>query len=190
MTKSHGEDVYASTFQFKTGVHEDHHESLRDFLYKFAFNLGEAYEYLAIVKQSVDLEPKVRTELFSRVYSMSLQCFALSIRKMTDQSSERSVRKLISLAVKTELAPEHTKKIEAIYKHYDKFLNKFVVHQDIDSVHQAISYFPDTDVVDEDIRYLREYYLNLASEICKSYINVSGKSADYSSDLAKLVDNS
>lgn len=187
MAKSYGEKAYANSFQFKAGVDAADHEELRDFLYKYSFNLSEAYEYLRILTQVNEIDSKVKSELFYRIYAMSLQSFALCIRKLTDQPSERSIRKLIDFAVKPLYAQDHKDQIDEIYKHYKKFLNKFVVHQDVDSIHVGIGYFPDLNVITKDMAHLREYYLQLTNEICTKHINVSGKSHDYSSELLKIV---
>ena len=186
MTKSSGEKSYADKYIFKSIVKPCDHEDLKDFLYKYAFNLNEAYQYLGLVKQTLDTHPGIKTELIYRIYAMGLQCFALSVRKITDTKSKRSLRRLINLAVKPALAAEHKNKISDIYTHYEKFLNKFVVHQDLESIHEGIGFFPETEVIDNDLNYLREYYLTLTQEICVSYMDVTGNPSNFTNDLAKL----
>lgn len=188
MGKSEGEEAYASVFQFKSHVDAKDHEKLRDFLYKYSFNLSEAYEYLFIIIACNEIDTDSKPELFHRIYGMSLQCFALCIRKITDNASERSVRKLIDLAVKPEFITDHKSKVEEIYKHYEKFLNKFVVHQDVYSVHDGVAFFPNENIIKKDLEYLREYYFSIAFEICSSFINVTGEGAFYDLDLEKLID--
>lgn len=187
--KSTGEEIYASSFKFKDSINDAQAIKLRDFLYKYSFNLSEAYEYLFLVQQMHEIEDERKTDLFGRIYAMGLQCLALSIRKMTDNSSERSVKKLLILITNPPVIDqiEQTKIIDEIYKHYDNFLNKFVVHQDVPSIHEALSYFPDTDLIINDLRVLREHYLTIVQKLCTSYINVDGEGSFFTPELEKLL---
>lgn len=189
MARSLGEEKFASSFQFRPNVTVKDREVLRDYLYKFAHNLSEAHDYRELLANIHDLEADIEStsSLLFRISGMSLQCFALCIRKITDNSSERSIRKLINITIKPDLIAEHKNEIINIYKHYDKFLDKFVVHQDAQSVHEGISFFPDTDVIDKDLQTLREYYETLVSELCVSYIKVKEDGEYLGFELQKLL---
>jgi len=185
--RGQGEQTYVDSFIVKDFINSSDRELIKDYLYKFSFNLSEAYEYLFLVSQCNDIEAEWKSELFYRIYGMALQCLALCIRKMTDASSERSVRKLVAITEKYKVAVVDEQQIEIIYRHYDKFLNKFVVHQDVHSINDGVSFFPDTKVVVNDLERLRSYYLGIAQSYCNGYIDVSGEGHYYGFDLEKIV---
>lgn len=178
---------YSSAFLFKKLINTKFHDDLGDYLYKFAFNLQEAHEYVSIFLECYDIEIEYRTVLINRIHIMSLQCYALSIRKMTDYSSERSLRKLKQLLPSTSAVIEYSTTIDSIYKHYEKFLNKFVVHQDTISISNALELIPNKKVILEDLQALREYYLTLCREICTGFIGIDEDGTYFGVEIEKLL---
>jgi hypothetical protein len=133
----------------------------------------------------MDTDNKV--DVVYRIHGMSLQCFALCIRKLTDKQSERSVRKLINMSIQPRYLNRELAAIVEIYSHYEKFLNQFVVHQDVTSVHDGLKLFPDTEVIEADLKHLEGLYIKLVKEICTKYINVKRNNQGYGQDLDKLT---
>lgn len=187
MKRSVGEEAFAQIFQFKDFVTNEHHEKLRDFLYKFAHNLKEAHEYLQIAMQVHEIDFDSRSELLYRIQAMALQCFPLAMRRMTDNISKRGVQALISEVVHNDFKQSEIDKIKDIYKHYQYFLDKGHTHQDKQSIHAVLSRFPDSDVIDSDLKHLEELYLKIVREICAGYINVQRNPHDYQAELELLI---
>ncbi len=186
-TRSDGEEAFAQAFQFHDIVPATDHEKLRDFLYKFAHNLMEAHEYLQIAKQVHDIDFDTRSELIYRVQAMALQCFPLAMRRLTDNISTRGVQALINQLVRDEFKDDELLKLKTVYGHYKYFLDKGHAHQDKQSIKQVLSKFPDSDVIEGDLKHLEELYSRLVKEICTSYINVKRNPHDYKSELELLI---
>lgn len=187
MSLSEGEKAYRDVFQFAPFVVKDHVPKLKDLLYKFAHNLSEAYDYLEILEYVNGMGSENKNELAYRIHGMSLQCFALSLRKLTDRQSQRSARKLVEKVYKPELKQQELDSIESVYGHYEKFLNKFVAHQDNWSISDGLAVFPDNDVIEADLKYLNDLYDKVCKKICTSYIGVSRKSRGYGPMLDRLT---
>jgi hypothetical protein len=185
--KSVGEEAFAQTFQFAPFVPAQDHDELRDFLYKFAHNYDEAKEYLQILKQVDEIETDKKSELLFRIQGMALQCFPLAMRRMTDNISKRSLQKLVTKVVRDEFKTEEIEKIKAIHEHYQVYLNKGVAHQDELSVQEILKSFPNTDVIEEDMKHLETLYNKLVKETCTKYIGIGRKPTDYKLELDKLV---
>jgi Txe/YoeB family toxin of Txe-Axe toxin-antitoxin module len=184
---SDGEKAFAQVFQFAPFVPQEDHDELRDFLYKFAHNFKEAQEYLQILKQVDDIDFDQKSELLFRVQAMALQCFPLAMRRMTDNISKRSLQKLVTKAVRDEFKVTEINKIKEIHSHYKLYVDKGVAHQDEVSVKENLEAFPDTSVIDADMKYLNELYNKLVKEICTGYIKINGKPHDYEDELMKLI---
>ena len=187
MSMSEGEASYSSSFVFKDAIDKKSQEELRDYLYKFAFNLQEAHEYMSILDSCADIESKNRTEFIQRIFIMSLLSISLSIRKITDRSSERSIRKLERILPSSGAISEYSDKIEPIYANYEKFLNKFVAHQDKIGIHDALGHIPDLKIMHKDLQTLREYYLLLCNEICRGYIGIDEDGTYFGFEINKLL---
>jgi len=181
-----GEEAFAQTFQFFKHVPASDHEELRDFLYKFAHNYREAEEYLRILEQVHEIDFDQKSELLFRILVMSLQCFPLAMRRMTDNISKRSLQKLVLKIIDEERRSTELQKIKDIHEHYSFYLNKGVAHQDEPSVADVLKAFPDTDIIKADMKHLKELYQKLVNEMCSKYIGIDGKPHDYASELAKL----
>lgn len=186
-TKSVGEEAFAQTFQFAPFVPATDHEELRDFLYKFAHNFDEAKEYLQILKQVDEIDTGSKSELLYRVQGMALQCFSLAMRRLTDNISKRSLQKLVTKIVRDEFKADETDKIKAIHEHYKVYLDKGVAHQDELSIQEILKSFPDTDVIEADMRHVEGLYNKLVNEICTKYIGIGRLPVDYEPELKKLV---
>lgn len=187
MTRSVGEEAFAQTFQFKSFVPSEDREELRDFLYKYAHNFGEAKEYLQILKQVDNIEYNSKSELLFRIQAMSLQCFPLAMRRLTDNISKRSLQKLVSKIIKDELKPAEIDKIKNIHEHYKLYLDKGVAHQDELSIKEILESFPDTKVIKADMKHLEDLYNTIVTEICSKYINIGGIPVNYAQQLKRLV---
>jgi len=187
VTRSKGEEAFAQTFQFKPSVPSEDHEELRDFLYKYAHNFGEAKEYLQILKQVDEIEYNIKSELLFRIQAMSLQCFPLAMRRLTDNISKRSLQKLVSKIIKDELKPAEIDKIKNIHEHYKPYLDKGVAHQDELSIKEILESFPDTKVIKADMKNLEDMYNKIVTEICSKYINIGGTPVNYAQQLKRLV---
>jgi len=187
MGKSDGEEAFAQAFQFAPFVPIAEHEVLRDFLYKFAHNFEEAHEYLQILKQVHEIEYDHKSELLCRVQAMAIQCFPLAMRRMTDNVSKRSLQNLVSKAVRDEFKSDEIDKIKEIHSHYSTYLNKGVAHQDKKSIKEVLLAFPDSDVIEKDMKYLEELYVKLVKEICTGYIGINSPPHDYQDELKKLI---
>ena len=184
--RSIGEEEFAQTFQFKSNASQEDQEELRDFFYKFAHNYNEAQEYLQILKQVDNIEYNSEDGLLYRIHGMSLQCFSLSMRRMTDNISERSLQKLITKVVPENLKNEEIKKIKNIYSHYCLYLNTGVAHQDKPSYKDGHEAFPNSDVIEKDMKHLEQLYLKLVLELCSKFISIEDKPYNYSVDLQKI----
>jgi hypothetical protein len=187
MTKSVGEEVFAQTFQFATFVPTEDHEELRDFLYKYAHNFDEAKEYLQILKQVDEIETDSKSELLFRIQGMALQCFPLAMRRLTDNISKRSLQKLVTRVVRDEMKADELNKIKAINDHYKVYLNKGVAHQDELSIKEILKSFPDTDVIEADMKHVEDLYNKLVKEICTKYIGIGRLPVNYEPELKKLI---
>jgi len=185
-SKSDGEEVFSQVFQFTSLVPAEEQEELRDFLYKFAHNYFEAKEYLQLLKQVHEIEFDSKSELLYRIMAMAIQCFPLAMRRMTDNISERSLQKFIPKVVREEFRDDEVQKIKEIHSHYKIYLNKGVAHQDGLSINEALAEFPDSDVIEEDMKHLKELYLKVVNEICTKYIGLDGDPYDYQAELEKL----
>ncbi len=188
MPLSEGEIAYRDAFQFILirNVPQGLQLKLKDLLYKYSHNLSEAYEYLEILEYVNDMDRENKNELVYRIHGMSLQCFALSVRKLTDNSN-RSAKVLINTVIKPELREAETAAINEIYKHFDKFLNKFVVHQDTWSIQEALQSFPDNDTIEADLKHLNDLYDTVVNDLCSDYIRVHRESKGYGPMLDKLI---
>lgn len=188
MAKSVGEEYYSSRFVLSKNIDIEFHTVLRDYLYKFAFNLAEAYEYLFLLDACMDIEESHRSGLIERIYVMSVQCLALSLRKITDNSSKRSIRRINSILPNSPVVRFYQQEIEPLYKRYNRFLDKFVVHQDGESINDALTFLPERGTFISDLELLREYYISLARETCTSYIDLNGEGTYFGLQLQKLAD--
>jgi hypothetical protein len=184
-SKSVGEAAFAQTFQFFKHVDAKDQEELRDFLYKFAHNYMEA-EYLRLLEQLHAIKFGQKSELLVRIQAMALQCFPLAMRRMSDNISKRSLRKLVTKVVREELRDAELQKIKDIHEHYSFYLNKGVAHQDEPSIADVLRAFPNSDIIDADMKHLKELYKKLVKELCSKYIGIEGKPHDYEDELAKL----
>jgi hypothetical protein len=184
--RSEGEEAFAQAFHFLPFVPAVDHEVLRDFLYKFAHNYDEAKEHLQLLKQLDELDADNKSELLFRVQGMALQSFALDMRRMTDNISKRGMQAFVTKVARDEFKAEELNKIKAIHDHYKRFLNKGTVHQDKQSKHETLAAFPDTNVIDADMQYLKELYNKLTKELCSAYIGIDGTPYDYGAELNKL----
>ena len=189
MSQSRREKEYALSFKFKEHVNRADHDILSDYLYKFAFNLTEAHEYAELLNNMDDLSADKDnfSELLNRINIMTLQCFALCIRRIADATSERSVRKLLVLANSKEISEQYADELVTVYRHYKTFLDKSVVHQDALSIYEGVSLFPDTKTVNEDLQLLREIYTFLCIGLCDSYLNVREEGHYFGFELDKLL---
>lgn len=185
--RSDGEEAFAQAFQFAYFVPSNDHEELRDFLYKFAHNYSEAKEYLNILKQLDEIDFDSKSEMLFRIQAMALQCFPLAMRRMTDNISKRSMQKLITKVIRDEFKDKELQKIRDIHSHYNLYLDKGVAHQDAQSIKEILEAFPDTDVIRQDMKHLKELYTKIVEEICKKYISIEVDPYDYSVDLNKLL---
>ncbi len=185
--RSDGEEAFAQAFQFKPFVPAEEHEELRDFLYKFAHNYKEAEEYLQILRQVDELDSDSKSELLFRIQAMALQCFPLAMRRMTDNISKRSLQKLVTKVIRDEFKNEELQRVKDIHSHYKVYLDKGVAHQDEQSIKENLGAFPDTSVIEEDMEHLKQLYLKLVKEICKSCIDIESKPHDYEADLSKIA---
>ncbi len=188
-SKLKGEEAFAKVFQFAPFVPSSEHEELRDFLYKFAHNYSEAKEYLKLLQQVDDIDFNSKSELLFRIQAMSLQCFPLAMRRMTDNISKRSLQKLITKVIREEFKNKELQKIRDIHAHYNLYLDKGVAHQDELSVKETLGAFPDTVVIERDMKHLKKLYLKIVKEICTSYIVLDTKTRSYKPELKKLVIN-
>lgn len=185
--KSLGEEAFAQAFQFAPFVPAQDHDELRDFLYKYAHNYDEAKEYLNVLKQVDEIETKKKSELLFRIQGMALQCFPLAMRRMTDNISKRSLQKLVTKVVRDEFKSSEIDKIKEIHEHYKVYLDKGIAHQDELSIQEILKSFPDTEVIEEDIKHLEGLYNKQVKEICTKYIGIGRKPHDYSTELKKLA---
>ena len=185
--RSAGEEAFAQVFQFKSIVPTEDHDELRDFFYKFRFNYDEAQEYFAILEQAHDMDAFAKSELLFRVYAMALQCFALSMRRLTDHLGNRSLQKLIPKIIAPELMKKELKRIKDIHNHFSFYLNKSVAHQDTFSVKEALESFPETDVIKQDMKHLKDLYLKLVRELCMSYVGMNREPHDFRDEFNKLA---
>lgn len=185
--KSSGEEAFAQAFQFVPFVPTQDHDELRDFLYKFAHNHDEAKEYLQLLKQVDEIETEKKSELLFRIHGMALQCFPLAMRRMTDNISKRSLQKLVTKVIRDEFKSDEIDKIKAIHEHYKPYLDKGVAHQDELSIQEILRSFPNTDVIEEDMKHLEGLYNKLVKEICTKYIGIGRKPHDYRDELNKLA---
>lgn len=109
------------------------------------------------------------------------------MRRMTDNISERGMQKFVTKVVRDEFKATEIAKIKTIYSHYKRFLNKGVAHQDIQSIQETLSAFPNSDVIEKDMQHLKDLYNKLTKEICKKYISIERKPYDYKHELEKLA---
>lgn len=181
-----GEMYFAEQFKFPSTVPIKKQKKLRSYLYKFADNYFEAKEYLQLLKQTHELANINDSEFIFRVSYMSIQCFALAVRRMTD-SGNRSIRELLRMLVVKEEVDAVISEIEAIYGHYSDFLNWMVAHEDIHSKQVALSAFPNTDIIDADMKRLLELYNTIVSQICTECIRIDSNPIDYSNEILKLA---
>lgn len=184
---SEGETAFADTFQFFDIVPEKDVGELRDLLYKYAHNYLEAVEYLQILKQVDAIQSEDKSELLFRIHGMALQCFPLAMRRLTDNISKRSLRKLVTKVVRKELSEQELQKIVEIHEHYSFYLDKGVAHQDEYSIKQILEAFPDSDIIDEDMQHLEDLYNTLVRELCSRYITIKQAAHDYNDELHKLI---
>ncbi len=189
-SRSPGEEAFAQAFQFAPIVPTSDHEELGDYLYKFSHNYDEAKEDLEVLKQVNAIGLKNESKLLPRVMSMSLQSYALDMRRMTDLSSRRSVRRLLNKVLKPELRAEEIAKLEEIHGHFSFYLNKGTAHQDEHSIKEVLEAYPDTETIEKDMTHLRELYLKIVKEICTSYIGIDSDPDDYSQELELLAQKS
>lgn len=186
-SKSAGEEAFAQVFKFAPVVPAEDHEELRDFLYKFAHNYAEAEEHLQLLNQIYEIHFDSKSELLFRIQVMALQCFPLAMRRMTDNISKRSMQMLVTKVVRDEFKDAELKKVKDIHDHYKLYLNKGVAHQDKQSIKENLTAFPDTDVVEADMKHLKNLYLKLVKEICTGYIDLTSGPKNYQNELEKLV---
>lgn len=185
--RSDGEEAFAQAFQFAHFVPANDHEELRDFLYKFAHNYSEAKEYLNMLQQLNEIGIDGKSEMLFRIQAMALQCFPLAMRRMTDNTSKRSMQKLVAKLIRDEFNDSELKKIRDIHSHYNLYLDKGVAHQDEQSIKEILEAFPNTDVITQDMKYLSDLYTKIVEEICKKYISIEADPYNYSVDLRKLL---
>lgn len=185
--RSDGEEAFAQAFQFADFVPANDHGELRDFLYKFAHNYSEAKEYLNILQQLDEIGVDSKSEMLFRIQAMALQCFPLAMRRMTDNTSKRSMQKLVAKLIRDELKDSELQKIRDIHSHYNLYLDKGVAHQDAQSIKEIFEAFPDTDVIGRDMKHLKELYMKIVEEICIKYISIETAPYNYSIDLRKLL---
>lgn len=188
MNRPEGEEAYAQVFQFKSFVPDTVKDKLRDYLYKIAHNFIEAKEYLEILKGIDELSAlESDSELIFRIQGMALQSFALAMRRITDKSGQRSLQKFIPAFFNKKYVDVEVKKIQEIYSHYEKYLNKGVAHQDSWSIHQALGNFPDTEIIESDIKHIEDFYYKIVKELCTIYASVEHSKHDYKVELLKLI---
>ncbi len=181
-----GEEAYAQVFQFKDEVNRSDQDEIRDFLYKIAFNLEEAYAYLELLKSVDAHDKKAWSELIFRINGMSLQCFALAIRRLTDRRGKRSLQKFTKF-LEPDRAKTEGAKFETVYSHYEDFINKGIAHQDDWSTKEIFESFPDTHVIDSDLQEIEEFYIKITQEMCSKYAKIVKNDYDYSEALNRLV---
>lgn len=187
MKRSKGEEAYAQVFQFKAEVNTADHETLRDYLYKIAYNYNEAYEYLGILEAIDQLDIlDSKANLVFRIQGMALQCLTLSMRRLTDRTGNRSLQKFIPKFIKPVEAEIELQKIDNIYSHYKDHATKGVAHQDTWSIKQVLNSFPDTKVILKDLKSIECFYYKIVKEICTNYIGISSNHSDYRAELQKL----
>ena len=184
-----GEEQYANVFQFKKSIGKDKQEELRDFLYKFSINYTDARKKLSILDYMSEKADGTISSFFIEVHGMTLVCFAIAMRKMTDNSGKRSVKKLVSKVMKNQkMTDEAESKIEEIYSHYKAFLDKYGVHQDEDGIIGTVSCFPDKDKIEDDLEYLRGLYESITKKNCINYIQLDMKEFDFKKDIDRLLE--
>lgn len=185
--RSDGEEAFAQAFQFAHFVPANGHGELRDFLYKFAHNYSEAKEYLNMLQKLNEIGVDSKSEMLFRIQAMALQCFPLAMRRMTDNISKRSMQKLVTKVISDEFKDSELQKVRDIHSHYNLYLDKGVVHQDEQSIKEILEAFPDTRVIGQDMKHLRELYTKIVEAICIQYISIDTDPYDYSVDLKKLL---
>lgn len=185
--KSAGEEAFAQTFQFFQFVPASAQEELRDFLYKFAHNYDEAKEHLRLLEQVDAIDFDVKSELLFRIQVMAIQCFALAMRRMTDNCGDRSLQRLVAKFIAVESRDNELQHIRDIHNHYSFYLNKGVAHQDKPSTKDTLSAFPNNDVIEADMEYLKQLYSRIVSTVCSKYIGIDSKPHDYDPALRKLI---
>lgn len=187
MTKIRGEEVFKQGFIFKTHVPLGEQVLLGDFLYKFAHNFLEARDYLQILELSDELDTAHISWLLFRIQGMALQCFALAMRRMTDDASKRSIRKLISRIIGGELGKTEVEDLKKIHSHFADFVDKGVAHQDQQSYWEVHAAFPNTDVIKKDVLHLENLYYRLVGQVCERCITIRQPMHSYKKKLERLL---
>lgn len=188
--RSMGEEAYARVFKFKSSVPTSEHELLRDYLYKFSYNYSEARQDLRLLKQVNVVGLNNDSKLLPRIMALSLQGYALDMRRMTDSASRRSTRKLLKIVIKPGLEVAEIAKLVEIHDHYSFYVDKGIAHQDEYSVKEVLENYPDSETIEKDMVHLKKLYLKIVKENCVSYIRIDSKIEDYSQELEMLAKES
>lgn len=184
--RSPGEEAYAQAFQFKEGVPGSDRDELRDFLYKVAHNLNEAHGYLELLKNIDVVAKDYKSELVLRIHEMGLQCFGLTMRRLTDKLGRRSLQKFTKF-LKPPYVDSERKKFVIIYSHYDDFVTKGVAHQDEWSIAEVLKSFPDTKIIENDLKDIESFYYKICNEICERYAKIINPGHDFTKEIKKLI---
>jgi len=184
-----GEDMFKAAFAFTLNVPTKDHAVLRDYLYKFNYNLREVIEYKSLLDAVTEIDISSRTELIFRIQVMATQCIAMGIRRITDPTGERSLNQFVPLFINDEIALEQLNVIKTIYSHYKHYLNKGVAHQDKNGILNTLGYFPDTIIIEDDIFKLKLFYENVVTQICTKYISIPTSNDNYNfrPELSKII---
>lgn len=182
-----GERAFSEGYTFLPFIKDDDVKEFRDTISKFAHNYGDAESYLSLLNGISKHEYDARSEMLFRIEGMALQCFPLAIRRLTDKISKRSIRKIIKKIHSPEKADSIIADLDEIYSHYDFFVTKGVAHQDEFSIKTVYDRFPNSDIIDKDMKYLLDLYYSIVKGICRTYIKIQDEQFDFSPDIKKLL---